>query len=320
MLSPYSAGPLFLAYLLNWGLFGVLSTQVYVYYLAFPKDQNRSKALVYLVYVFEMAQTVLLTQHGFYTFAENFGNVDTLDEMGTIWFSVPVMNSVVAFVVQIFYAFRIRILAQSYIVPLLVTLLASMQLGAGLAIAVFAKEAIVFSKYVDSKALIVIGIFGTSTASCDVLIAASMTYYLSRMESSYESTQGVIRKLIRLIIETGTLTATVAIINLGLSVLQGNLYYTATSGALGKLYSNTMMVVFNSRMKVGRASDVQLLGGGPSAMVVVGVESGQSTGIDFNHGGISGISEWAVELETTKRDETNNAQRSTGRATDDGSV
>ena len=75
----------------------------------------------------------------------------------------------------------------------------------------------------------------------------------------------MVHRLIRLFIETGTITgeiptlslmifsklvtATVAIINFILFLLPGHpTYWQATIGILGKLYSNTMMIVLNNRI------------------------------------------------------------------------
>lgn len=41
----HSAGPRFIGILFNWGLLGVLTTQVYIYYLNFPRDTRLNKAL-----------------------------------------------------------------------------------------------------------------------------------------------------------------------------------------------------------------------------------------------------------------------------------
>ena len=90
-------------------------------------------------------------------------------------------------------------------------------------------------------------------------------------------TQRLIQKLTRLIIETGiltgqeivlfifsmsnsdhfsTCTATIAIINLVLFLIPSTAaYFETTSAVLGKMYSNTMMAVLNSRMIYGIAND-----------------------------------------------------------------
>lgn len=86
-----------------------------------------------------------------------------------------------------------------------------------------------------------------------------------------KSTQVMLKRIIRLVIETGTvtgthayppcditnekpiiLTAAVAIVNLVLAVLPSHpSYFTTPSEVLAKVYSNSMMVVLNSRMRIG---------------------------------------------------------------------
>jgi hypothetical protein len=86
-----------------------------------------------------------------------------------------------------------------------------------------------------------------------------------------KSTQVLLKRIIRLVIETGTVTGThsylpyditnempitlaaaVAIINLVFAVLPTHpSYFTAPSEILAKVYSNSMMVVLNSRMRIG---------------------------------------------------------------------
>ena len=100
-------------------------------------------------------------------------------------------------------------------------------------------------------------------------------------KSSWKSTQRTVQKLMRLVIETGILTgiflplfsllgvaslmissictATVAMVNLILALLPGRpAYFQTTSTVLGKMYSNTMMVVLNSRMTYARTDTSSL--------------------------------------------------------------
>ncbi|KIL71301.1 hypothetical protein M378DRAFT_211073, partial [Amanita muscaria Koide BX008] len=44
--------------LINWLLHGVLTVQVYLYYLAFPNDRKWTKAAVYTVYILETIQVI----------------------------------------------------------------------------------------------------------------------------------------------------------------------------------------------------------------------------------------------------------------------
>ncbi|KDR70736.1 hypothetical protein GALMADRAFT_254773 [Galerina marginata CBS 339.88] len=252
-----TAGPLLIGYLINWGLFGVLSTQVYFYYLAFPQDMRRTKVLVYGIYLFEMAQTIMLTQTGFATFATGFGDLNAINHIGVIWFAVPIMDSLVAFVVQAFYAYRIAVLSRSMFMPAVILLFGFLQLGGGLATGYFGAKAIHFNDFLGKKTFISTALWNGGGAMCDIIIASSMTYFLSKSKTDWKPTKNIIQRLIRLIIETGTLTAAMAIVNLALSVLPGGpTYFQTTSSMLGKMYSNTMMVVLNSRARIGNVEAI----------------------------------------------------------------
>ncbi|KAK0472970.1 hypothetical protein IW261DRAFT_1343117, partial [Armillaria novae-zelandiae] len=83
-----------LGYILNWGLFGTLSVQLYLYYLAFPNDRRFAKYLVYGIYVIEFMQTVLITHDVFATFGYGFGDINTLTRTNSFWLAVPIMSAV----------------------------------------------------------------------------------------------------------------------------------------------------------------------------------------------------------------------------------
>ncbi|KAF9479831.1 hypothetical protein BDN70DRAFT_664704 [Pholiota conissans] len=254
-----TAGPLLIAYMLNWGLYGVLSLQVYLYYLAFPRDRLGNKALVYGTYLLETAQVIIFTANGFQTFAVGFGNPQVLNGVQTFWFAAPMLTGIVAFIAQIFYAYRISVLSQKRHVAALVTLFSLTQLAASFAIGIQVKDAGLFSRLLKRRALITVGVWQGSSAACDILIAIAMTYYLKSRDSGIEETHALVTRIIRLTIETGTLTATIAVVSLMLGYLPGQpSYYRTTVSVLAKLYSNSMMVVLNSRMRVVSADSISM--------------------------------------------------------------
>ncbi|KAK0460329.1 hypothetical protein IW261DRAFT_1614700 [Armillaria novae-zelandiae] len=110
----FRTGPIIVAVLLHWRLFGSLSVQLYLYYLAFPKDRQFTKCLAYVV---EFDQTTLVTHDAFLEFGSGFGDIEALTEVHFNWLIVPVMSAVVSFVGQGFYAYRIFILSRSEIIP-----------------------------------------------------------------------------------------------------------------------------------------------------------------------------------------------------------
>lgn len=66
----------------------MLSLSKDLYFQAFTHDRYMLKILVFGVYLLEMAQTSLLTQSIWTMLASGFGNVESLDRIGTTWISV----------------------------------------------------------------------------------------------------------------------------------------------------------------------------------------------------------------------------------------
>ncbi|KAJ7704189.1 hypothetical protein B0H14DRAFT_3526763 [Mycena olivaceomarginata] len=231
------SGPLLLVYLLSWGLFGTLTVQVYFFYLAFPRDKRSNKILVYTVYLIELAQTIWLTHDAFAIFGYGFADFSALTKVYFEWLLVPVTSGLVAFISQSFYAYRVYVLSGSRIVPFIIVTIALTS-----SVAAFVTGAFTFedsSKPGKNKISLVIWCGGS--ALDDIIIAVCMTYFLTKRDTGFSHTNVLISKLTRLIIETGTFTAT--------SRLQ------AVSSP--KLYANTILVVLNSRIAIvgGRGTD-----------------------------------------------------------------
>ncbi|KAK0495088.1 hypothetical protein EDD18DRAFT_1355089 [Armillaria luteobubalina] len=105
------SGPEVVACLLHWGLFGTLSVQLYLYYLAFPKDRKFKKYLVYGIYIVQLVQTMLFTHGAFLTFGYGFGDLEAFTEIQFIWLIVPIIGAVRYFCIP-----NLRIVSRSRIV------------------------------------------------------------------------------------------------------------------------------------------------------------------------------------------------------------
>ncbi|KAK0454345.1 hypothetical protein EV421DRAFT_1896271 [Armillaria borealis] len=211
------SGPEIVAYLLHWGLFGTLSVQLYLYYLAFPKDRNFTKYLVYGVYIVEFVQTMFVTHDALAMFGYGFGDLEALTRMDFNWLVVPVMGGVVACVGQVFYAYRIFILSRSRIVPAFVTCVSSTSSVAAILTGVYTFEAGDVTKLNNRKMSIAIGIWCGGSALCDVVIAISVVVKLS---------------LILFI------------------VFPHQTFYGTPMFIMPKLYANTVYMVLNSRIRI----------------------------------------------------------------------
>ncbi|KAF8062235.1 hypothetical protein FPV67DRAFT_1367335, partial [Lyophyllum atratum] len=240
-----------LGYLLNWGLYGVVSIQVYYYYIAFPKDRLYCKCLVYGTYILETLQTVVITHDAFGSFGFGFGSYAALDNIQFTCLSIPILSGIVGCVVQVFYAYRINILSKTKIIGYMIGTVSCVGCVAGIVTGVKCFQLGSLSKLTQTTVFISAGFWCGCCALCDVTIAIAMTYLLSRHDTGFQSTHLMITKLTRLTIETGTATALVALTYLFLFFkFPETNYYAVPVLIIAKLYCNTLLVLFNSRMRI----------------------------------------------------------------------
>lgn len=64
------------------------------YYIAFPNDRAFIKAIVYVVFLSEVAQTVIITRDAYAVFVTGFGNMSSLDDVHTHWFTIPISGGI----------------------------------------------------------------------------------------------------------------------------------------------------------------------------------------------------------------------------------
>ncbi|KAF9262838.1 hypothetical protein L218DRAFT_809030, partial [Marasmius fiardii PR-910] len=251
-------GPYLLGYLLNYGLHGILTVQIYLYYNAFPNDNTAVQAIVYGVYAMEMTQTIMITWDAFHLFVFGFGNLDTASTF--TWLDCFLIDGAVAFVAQSFFAYRIYLLSKSKLLTGVIMVVSLLSLSF---LCLTPKTGILYLQMVVLQ-------FGCSitagatmklrsawlggSAICDIVIAASMIRITSKHNIQFQNTRSLVKRIVRLTVGTGSLTAAVAIIALALFVNAfkdtGMPYYICPLLILAKIYSNSMMVILNSRVNI----------------------------------------------------------------------
>ncbi|KAF8909916.1 hypothetical protein CPB85DRAFT_1414242 [Mucidula mucida] len=305
-----TTGPLLLGYIINCGLYGALCVQVYLYYISFPNDHTRSKAVVYSLFVIETAQVVMNISDVFDLFAVGYGDLDTLDKIHLSWLAVPILTGLGAFIVQCFYGYRIYLLTERSWIPSVIALLSVTQFTAAFVggIQVYLKGR--FSLIESTRTASTIWLAGS--AACDVVIAGTMTHHLVSADTGFKSTHLILTKIIRLVVETGSVTASVAVLDLILFLtFPDATYHTVPAQSLAKLYSNAVLVLFNSRIKIrgGREeakdsheSDIEL----PYSTTSTGFQFGGP--LKFNPRSVSqresrpnnvDVSSWEDDIQTT---------------------
>ncbi|KAJ6538133.1 hypothetical protein B0H19DRAFT_1270496 [Mycena capillaripes] len=244
------SGPVFLGHLLHWVLFGALNIQIYLYYQAFPNDRLFTKCLVYTVYMLELGQTIIMAHDAFAIFVYGFGDLTELMGVHWEWF-VPILSGIVAFIGQSFYAYRVYVLSKSRPIPILIALISLISTVAAILTGVISSEVKDISGLQSRTNIVVSGVWFGASALIDITIAITLTHYLLRNDTGFRRTHEVVMKLIRLVIETGSLTAIIALVNLVLFVAFPAKPYFTTGGVVQPtLYANTILLILNSRMQI----------------------------------------------------------------------
>ncbi|KAJ6514771.1 hypothetical protein DFH09DRAFT_1373931 [Mycena vulgaris] len=206
--------------LFNFGLMGSLLVQ---YYGSFPKDRKITKAIVYSVFVLELAQTGIMSYFAYTIFGAGYGDLSVFDKSELEWFPVCILGSLIAGIVQLYYAYRLHLFSNSKITTGIVTVLAVLQIGSGIGQGIISK--LVTDRSNLSGKPICVTTWLLSSALCDLVIAASMSFYLKQ--------------------------AIVAVIQLVIFLaLPKNNFFETPSWTLGKLYSNNLLVLLNTRAVV----------------------------------------------------------------------
>ncbi|PFH47740.1 hypothetical protein AMATHDRAFT_151406, partial [Amanita thiersii Skay4041] len=246
-------------------LLGVLIFQTYVYYLAFPKDRRVFKAIVYGTFVLEIFQTVLSIRDAWTFFVHSHGHQDKFTNTYTLWLTMPTLGGIVGFIGQTFFAYRVKALTRSWGLSILISLIATVSLAGAFLSGVQISEVKNLIEIMHDRGIFVsIGLWNGCAAGVDVLIAGCMTYYLLKKNTGFIATHRLVSKLVLVTIQTGLVTATMAIwtivVFIGRAHLKDlkpiNAYFLLVAIPISKFYSNTLLVVLNSRARIlgGRES------------------------------------------------------------------
>ncbi|KAJ7460854.1 hypothetical protein B0H11DRAFT_154303 [Mycena galericulata] len=238
---------------MNWALLGTLAVQVYIYFLAFPKDRNISKCLVAFVVVAEILQTLGDSHDTLRVFGSGWGDYEILNEVGWSFFSVPILGSLIASVGQIFFAWRIYIIGdRALVIPAMIAIVTAVQLGAGIWTGVDIGRVANFSR-LNFSTLRPPVVWLAATALSDLIIVAGTVFYVMKArQPGFRHTRAMLTRIIKITIETGVPCALLALLDLFLYVkFDGNNYHLGACIWLSKVYSNSILVILNSRAQIG---------------------------------------------------------------------
>ncbi|KAI0063776.1 hypothetical protein BV25DRAFT_1899023 [Artomyces pyxidatus] len=243
--------PSLLGTLVNWLLYGVLVVQVYLYDFYFSTDRLAFKYLVYTVFLIETIQTIFTGADLGYWLAAGFGDYPRLAKPFLSVFDTPVLSSIVSCIVQVFFCYRIWILKKSLLwLCIIIGTISFIQMVGGMACRISVHVLGDIGKAHEKGVVAFAYLWLLGDAVADLMIAFTMSYFLIRTrQGPHEYSSHILSRVLRLTVETNIVSSTIAISSIVLyAAAPGKTYYFGPTAVIGKIYSNTLLVMFNNRI------------------------------------------------------------------------
>ncbi|KAH7926386.1 hypothetical protein BV22DRAFT_1194460 [Leucogyrophana mollusca] len=254
-----SLGPMLVGFALNTILYGVMVTQTLVYFSSYKSDGRWIRLFVTLLLLADTTNVVFEFVYLYDTLITHFGDDSRLSEANWVFSTVPAMTGIISALVQLFFAWRVSILtASTWTVYLIASLaVAGMLCAIGTAIAINAVP--VFTQFHRFQVIVIIWL--VSAATDNVLITISLVRSLREHRTGFADTDNIIKKIIRLTVHTGLLTAIWTLIDLTAYLALTDGLHLIFNFSLSKFYTNSLLSTLISRSRESHHDDFTVVDG-----------------------------------------------------------
>ncbi|KAJ7029228.1 hypothetical protein C8F04DRAFT_1288750 [Mycena alexandri] len=246
-------------------LFGVTTTQVYIYYTRFPLDSYKVKFLVAFVWACEMAHAICIGDTLYTMTVSDYGHPERLllipqslatavifsgivGACGGLLLPVPLSPAHFAPQVQVFFAYRIYAVSNSLYIPCLSWFLSFCRLLGSIMGCVYGFRTKTIPDYEVEWAWLLNSLWSVAAGN-DLIIAGTLVYWLSRRRPEGDRrTVALVDKLVAWTMETGAVTSAAGLLTLICFVtMKTNYIWIAFFVVAARLYSNSLLASLNSR-------------------------------------------------------------------------
>ncbi|GAW06794.1 hypothetical protein LENED_008743 [Lentinula edodes] len=224
-------GPMFIGYSFNIVLYGIMITQVYLYFSSFKKDRVWMKMLVAGLL---LADTVNAIFDAVYLYDSLIIHFDNVKYLGNATWD-PALTALIAGTVQLFFAWRVKVLTTNWWMVLIVVIASLTGLIGGL---ITTYEVGVTPHFVN---------FRHFKWSVIMWLAGECFADLRKHKTGFQASDELVDRIIRLTVQTGLLTSLCAILDLIFFLCDPTGTHLIFNFPLAKLYTNSVMSSLNSR-------------------------------------------------------------------------
>ncbi|KAJ3513585.1 hypothetical protein NLJ89_g2866 [Agrocybe chaxingu] len=221
-------GPLLIGVCLNMILYGVSCVQVLYLFILETANTGFNIGLLYEPLVlyygeqrsFEISPLMLI-----------------MDPIVTVMISTPV---------QLFIAWRIRIISNYIIMPIIIVFFGTCAFIGGIALTVCVSYIRPWARFTEFEGAVITWL--AASAAADLLITASLSWSLRQRRTGIKVTDDKIARIIRLTVQTGLVTAIFATVDVVVFLtVKGTTLNFIWDLPLSKLYTNALLSTLNAR-------------------------------------------------------------------------
>ncbi|KAJ7457811.1 hypothetical protein FB451DRAFT_1406670 [Mycena latifolia] len=240
-------GPMLIGVLLSTTLYGVSLVQMLMYYTRYKRDRKWFRYLALYLLVAETANTVFDIGLIYEPLIVRYATPRAVEAIPLLFRPGAAVTVAISTPIQLFIAWRVKILTQSYFFPVLIALLSLISLGGGFSVTVMVS---LDPDYACIRHLLPLGItWLSSTAACDVILSGALIYSLYTRKTGGRTTDRYVDKIIRLTVQSGSITAVTAVLNLLVFLFTpGTTLFFIWAFPLPKLYVNALLSTQDTRL------------------------------------------------------------------------
>ncbi|PBK99250.1 hypothetical protein ARMGADRAFT_1074133 [Armillaria gallica] len=248
-----SQGPMLVGHMLNILLMGVVLVQVYIYMITYEKrDKLWLKAFVLFLLIINLLNTVTQFIYMYNALIIHFMDPEYLAKVTAVFAISGALTGVISGSVQLFFAWRVKILTSNIWLVAIVPVLGAGSIGS----TVEAIKIGTFLRFQDIKAWVILWLVATCVA--DILITVILVWHLygnlvlmyhtrSPYVQGFRGSDELVDRIIRSTVQTGLITTLCALIDLLTYLLDPTGLHLVFNFPLPKLYTNTLLSSLNSR-------------------------------------------------------------------------
>ncbi|KAJ7140893.1 hypothetical protein C8R44DRAFT_762036 [Mycena epipterygia] len=244
-------GPMLIGVMLNMMLYGVMFTQMLVYYQRYTNDSGWIRYLMLYLFIVETVNLFVEVGIIYEPLIIQYGTEVATVITPKLLPGDSVLIAIVSAPIQLFTAWRLSVITKSLIMPFFIALLSLASSGGGLLVSIMVSMNPEFRDFPNFLTEVVFWLI--SSAVCDVVIAVAMCYALYTRKTTFnKDIDGKISRIIRLTAKTGSLTAIAALADVVLFLVfpRTSLNFIVDF-PLSNLYTCSILAMLNSREKKG---------------------------------------------------------------------